>query len=129
MQEWARRAGVVLVAMAIVALHHLVAAHQHSDGDDVRPTPDTGLVVGVANLHVHPDPGSDGHDGTGGTVLLYLSLAVIAAAVVWWVALVPGPATAGVLPGPRRRHHRVRRGAARPPPGCARLAQLQVLRV
>ena len=154
-RRWAQRAGVVLVAIAIVALHHLVAAHQHSGGDESRAMPDAGPLAtlveppgpasvslpsadparpqgtpaGVAKLHVHPAPGSDGHDPTGGTVLLALSLAAIAAAVALVVTLAMVSAAASGLPRLQRSRYMPRRGAARPPPRALRLAQLQVLRV
>lgn len=141
--------------MAVVAMHHLVAAHQHRDSDEFRPMPDAGLLatvvdsrvpaftplrsaddtrphgtpVDVAKLHVHPDPASDGQDGTGGTVLLALTLAVIAAAVAVVLTLVLVFVAASVLSLPQGSRNRVRRGAARPPPHALRLAQLQVLRV
>lgn len=147
MPAWARRAGMLVIAMTVVVMHHIVGAHQHSAAD-ATPMPgvagafatDTAAwtsggpsgsgahhVTGVAALHVHPGA-QDDHDGGGGAPLLHLCLAVLSA-VLLLAALCLSTEVWGRLAGPRERDGTALGSAARPPPLRVRLAHLQVLRL
>ena len=134
----------VVVALSIIAMHHVVGAHEHTESAAAQPTPmvaaaTSGVPHGgglvehaveelapagpAAMLHVHHEGGDH-----GATMLLHACLAVLAALAALLVLLVlvlwrPG-SPAGLL----------MRGAlpdvpARGPPVPRRLAQLQVLRL
>ena len=140
MSTWASRLVLLAVALGLVAMHHLVAGHQHS-----MPGP-TGLATAATAMAVapnqagpprtlpgaHPSPGPaallhqhpDGHDMS---MSMHMCLAVLAA-VALLMALVL--IAAGWRPTPRRsRPHAAASAGPRAPPGPRRLAQLQVLRV
>ena len=134
-----------MVALSIVLMHHLVAAHEHVGSATSRAPATQMLVAPSAHAshdqelveHAGEEPASAGptaalhvhHQGGdhGATMLLHACLAVLAALaalvlllvlMVWRPSSLAGLLMRGALPGV----------PVRGPPVPCRLAQLQVLR-
>lgn len=137
--RWSTRLLLIAVALGLVLMHHLAAAHQHSPGAALeggaateQGAPASGATLDpppmpasapAAMLHVHPD----GHHDTV-SAAFHSCLAVLAAMVVLVAPPVLARTLAAIHP-PCSARRVARRAPVRGPPTPRRLSRLQVLRL